>query len=231
MGRVITALKKKGIWEDSLVIFMQDHGEMLGSHALTQKHCHYEEAAHVPLMIKPPGGELVGRRSQLASHIDLADTLCDYANIPRLPESEGRSLRAVVDGLDTDWRTEVFMEYNGDWGRSTPTRAIVADTPVGHFKYIYNFGDKDELYDLNADPRETCSLIGSADHQALRFDLRARLAAWMRETDDYLTIEGWFFRFIAVSSAATNVRGSSLPMQTCLPLRMSNSTTCNPDTL
>ncbi|KKL92932.1 hypothetical protein LCGC14_1879760 [marine sediment metagenome] len=52
LGRVIEALKRRGMWDDALVIFTSDHGEMLGSHGLYQKMCMYEESLRVPLLIK-----------------------------------------------------------------------------------------------------------------------------------------------------------------------------------
>ena len=56
VGCIINALKEKGIYDVGLVIFSSDHGELLGCHHLMQKHCCYEEAAHLPLLVKPPGG-------------------------------------------------------------------------------------------------------------------------------------------------------------------------------
>jgi len=187
IGKVIQALKARGIWDDALVVFTQDHGDNLGCHALTQKHCAYEEASHIPLLIKPPGGGN-GRREQFVGHVDFADTVCDFAGAARLPGSQGRSLRPVMDDPATGWRDALFIEYNGDHGRSTPIRAIVADTAGSTYKYIYNHEDVEELYDLQADPLETVSLVTSTEHASVRRDLRGRLADWMSETGDFLEI-------------------------------------------
>ena len=67
-------------------------------------------------------------------------------------------------------------------------RAIVADIDGRRWKYIYTQGDVDELYDLEADPLEKESLVNSSDHQALRQQLRERLAQWMRDTGDFVTM-------------------------------------------
>lgn len=188
IGRVIRALKDKDIWDDALVIFMLDHGELLGSHALMQKHCCYEEAAHVALMVKPPRGAAPGRREQLVGHIDFANTICDYAGIAPMEESPGQSFRPVVEDTAAPWRDVTFMEYNGDWGRSTPMRAVVADIAGQTFKYIYHFEDHDELYDVSADPLEKTSLARDPGYQALRSQLRQRVAQWMADTGDFLRI-------------------------------------------
>lgn len=188
VGRVVRALKAKGIWDDALVIFMLDHGEMLGSHALMQKHCCYEEAVHVALMIKPPGGTKSARRDQLVGHIDFANTICDYAGITPLTGSPGQSLRPIVEDAAAPWRDATFMEYNGDWGRSTPMRAVVADIDGQTFKYIYHFADSDELYNVTGDPLEKTSLAEHPDYQTIRLQLRRRVAQWMAETGDFLKI-------------------------------------------
>ena len=66
MGRVIGALKQRGVWDDALVIFTMDHGDHLGAHSLSGKNTMYEESARIPLMIKPPGGG-TGWRKQIAN--------------------------------------------------------------------------------------------------------------------------------------------------------------------
>ena len=186
IGRVITALKEKGIWDDALVIFTQDHGDMMGCHHLTQKHCFYEEAAHLPLLVKPPGGA-AGRRKQLVSAIGFCPTVCDYAGAEAPQGVQGRSYRGLVERADTEWDDAIFMEYNGDQGRNDmPMRGIVADAGGRRFKYIFTTNDVDELYDLTADPAEKRSLISSPEHQQLRLDLRGRLAEWMRRTGDFI---------------------------------------------
>jgi arylsulfatase A-like enzyme len=187
VGIVIEALRQRGIWDDALVIFQQDHGESLGCHSLFQKHCAYDEAIRIPMLIKPPGAG-TGRREQLVGHIDFADTICDYAGLDRIPGSQGCSMRPLIEGAVTPWRDAHFIEYNGDHGRSTPIRAVVAEVDGSSWKYIYNHGDVDELYDLEADPLEMHSLVADPEHAPLRDVLRGRLSQWMAETTDFITM-------------------------------------------
>ena len=189
IGRVVEALKARGIWDQALVVFTQDHGDLLGCHHLTEKHCFYEEAAHLPLLLKPPGGA-AGRRSHLTSAIDFCPTVCDYAGAARPDGVQGRSWRPVVEEPAAPWRDAVFMEYSGDQGRNDiPMRSVVARLDGRTWKYIHTRGDVDELYDLDADPMETRSLVNAASRQQLRRQLRLRLAQWCRETDDFVQIE------------------------------------------
>jgi len=69
-------------------------------------------------------------------------------------------------------------------------RAVVANIESQTFKYIYNFEDHDELYNISEDPLEKNSLAEHADYQAIRLQLRQRVAQWMTDTGDFLHIPG-----------------------------------------
>jgi arylsulfatase A-like enzyme len=184
IGRVTAALKARGIWDDALVIFALDHGDMMGSHALFQKMCMYEEAAHIPLMIKPPGGRALQRAGGLASIVDVGPTICDYLGIDPMANGDGVSLRPMLEGREAEVRDEVFIEYNGNSGRGFESRALVR----GDWKYIVVHNDRDELYNLADDPAETRNLAADAAHSEVRSGLRNRLAAFMRETGDRIEL-------------------------------------------
>jgi arylsulfatase A-like enzyme len=184
LGRVIRALKAKGIWDDAVVVFTMDHGEHLGSRRLCEKMTMYEESAHVPLFVRAPGAK-PGRRAPPVGHVDLAPTLCDYAGAKPLGDAWGRSLRALVDDPAAPWRDATFSEFHGDHGRGFPQRAVVTD----RYKYVHHFCAHDELYDLREDPNETRSLAADPAQAKLRGELRARLRDWMRATDDFLDLE------------------------------------------
>ena len=192
IGRVISALKEKGIWDNALVVFVQDHGDLMGCHHLTQKHCFYEEAAHIPWLIKPPTADGVppGRRGGLVNAIDYCPTICQYASATIPDGVQGDSLRPLIEDAARPWRDAVFMEYSGDQGiNNMPMRAIVADADGSRWKYIYTKGDVDELYDLTTDPEEKQSLTGSPEHQQRRRQFRDRLRAWMKNTDDLFEMD------------------------------------------
>lgn len=184
LGRVISALKQRGIWDDALVIFTMDHGEAIGSHRMFEKMTMYEESARVPLFVKPPGGA-AGRRAHLASHVDIAPTICDYAGAAPIPKADGVSLRGPMDRPEEPWRDVVFSEFHGDQSRAFPVRAAMD----GRYKYIHHFCAQPELYDLENDPQETNSLAGNPEFTPIETRLRESLAAWMRETGDFLDIE------------------------------------------
>ncbi len=189
IGRVIDALKKRGVWDDCVVVFVQDHGDMLGEHHLFQKHCHYEPASHLPLLVKTPENHS-GRRDDFASAIDYCATICDYAGVEPPAGNQGLSWRPAIEGQHSLDREAVFMEYNGDHGSTLfPSRCIVSRLNGNRWKYIYTKNDIDELYDLDADPNETRSLASSADHSAIRNALRSSLQEWMTQTGDAVRVQ------------------------------------------
>jgi len=192
IGRVVAALKARGIWDEAWVVFTQDHGDNLGCHHLTQKHCFFEEAAHVPLLVKPPAGMALpaGRRSQLLNAIDYCPTVCDIAGAQPPEGVQGSSWLPVLLSPDAPWADCTFMEYNGDQGRNNmPMRSVVADVDGCTWKYNWTRGDVDELYNLARDPMETDSLVGRPEHQHTRRRLRRRLATWMKETGDIVEMD------------------------------------------
>ncbi|HET7583487.1 MAG TPA: sulfatase-like hydrolase/transferase [Gemmatimonadaceae bacterium] len=102
-GRVLDALDRLGLWEDTIVIGTEDHGEMNGAHRMTQKGAiHFDEAALVNLTVCAPGGPRGERTAAVGSHLDLAPTLLEFAGLDeraireRYPQLRGRSLRGVV---------------------------------------------------------------------------------------------------------------------------------------
>jgi len=170
IGRVIEALRQRGFWDDALVIVTADHGEMLGAHRMFQKMCMYEEAVRVPLFVKPPGcgdGGSAQRRGQLTSHVDLPATMCDYAGI-NWPAGDGMSLRPLIEQPDSSTRQMLFTEFNGNAGRGFFQRAAV----TAEYKYIYNHGDRPELYDLKGDPLETQNLCETEGNDQVERSLR-----------------------------------------------------------
>ncbi|MCL2641720.1 MAG: sulfatase-like hydrolase/transferase, partial [Phycisphaerales bacterium] len=186
IGRMVRALKDRGIWDNTLLIFTMDHGENLGAHCLSGKQVMYEESARVPMLVKPPGGKKIGeKRKQIANHVDIAATICEYASVDAPAGQQGRSLKAAVEDANVEWEDATFGDYHGEQGRSYPSRCIF----TSQYKYIYHFCGPDELYDIVADPMETKSLANDAPFAGVKAKLKQRLARWMKETGDFLDME------------------------------------------
>lgn len=189
VGRIIDELKKEDLYDNSLIIFTSDHGEMLGSHGLWQKMCMYEESVRTPLYMKFPADCKPAAASidSLVSSIDVLPTICDYTNIrPKSPMS-GRSLMPLIAGKSSG-HERVFIQYDGNGGRGNFQRCIVE----GDYKLIVDlFKDETfiELYNVIADPQEMENLAFQDRTYRMNIEeMLHRLREHMRVTNDLLEL-------------------------------------------
>lgn len=107
INKILEAMDRLNLWDNTIVIFTSDHGEMNGAHRMTQKGAiHFDEAAVVNLTTVIPGGPQGERTAAVGSHLDLVPTLLDFAGLSRdevaarYPALKGRSLRGVIEQPD-----------------------------------------------------------------------------------------------------------------------------------
>jgi arylsulfatase len=105
--KILDAVDRLDLWENTVVLFTGDHGEMNGAHGMAQKGAiHYDEATICNLTVCVPGGPRGGRTAAVGSHLDLAPTLLDFAGLgeeevrQRYPHLKGRSLKPAILDLD-----------------------------------------------------------------------------------------------------------------------------------
>jgi len=173
VGTMLAALEENNQLENTIVIFMSDHGEMLGDHGIYLKGPHfYEAAVRVPLVIRFPVKFQQNLRSDaLVELVDLAPTLLEACGIPVPGNMQGRSLLSIGTG-EADpavHRDYVYCEYYNAWThhRSYGTMMRTRDHKIA----VYHGVDEGELYDLNADPDEFVNLWNEASHAELRHEL------------------------------------------------------------
>lgn len=190
VGRILEELKRQGIYDDSLILFTSDHGEMLGSHGLFQKMCMYEESARVPLYMKFPKAFAPSEKSydQVVSHIDVLPTLCEYLQMDPENEMDGTSLMPLLRGeAGAKERNFTYIQYDGNGSRSNFQRCMV----WGRRKLIVDFFKDEtfyELYDLETDRQETTNLMFDGRYDKTAIEMAERLALHMKETGDLLTM-------------------------------------------
>ena len=192
IGLIVAELQARGMYDDSLILFLADHGEMLGSHCLYQKMCMYEESVLTPIAFKLPGtGGPTGVRSELASAVDVLPTLCELCAMPIPDGVSGRSLVPLLAGTGSasaSWQERpAFIQFDGNGARGNFQRAVVA----GNHKLIVDiFKDEVflELYDTVSDPEETTNLAVDPAHEARVGELLVLLGAHMRATGDLLPV-------------------------------------------
>jgi N-acetylglucosamine-6-sulfatase len=175
VGAVVDKLQTEGVLDNTYVVFTSDNGFHHGEHRIKSgKEKPYEESIRVPLLVRgplvvpPPVGQPRLSTDKLALNTDFFPTFTDLAGVTTPGYVDGRSLRPVLEGSATTWRTAILLELR------TKSRTYGIRTSDGR-KYIeYGDGFK-EYYDLNADPNELRNLVyyGAVPPT----DLRTRLQA------------------------------------------------------
>jgi arylsulfatase A-like enzyme len=167
--QIVEALTAKDQLDNTMIIFMSDHGFSWGAHRHLLKECVYEECSKFPLLIRFPNLTENREESRLVSNVDLAATMADYAGVsPELPQ-EGKNLVPLITNIATDWKEEILLEREGIG------KFAFDGIRVPGWKYVeYANGDK-ELYDLSADPYELQNLANESDYQAKQTALARRL--------------------------------------------------------
>lgn len=172
-GQVLRALSESGLEQDTLVLYLSDHGEMLAEHGLWQKFVFYEPSVGVPLIIRVPGMTAAGARS--ATPVSLADivpTLCELCGVSYPAGLDGTS---IIPDLREPGRIRdraVFAEFN----LRTPRAKYMIRR--GHYKYSYYLNDIAEMYNLREDPAEMRNLALLPEFKSKTEAMRAELFAW-----------------------------------------------------
>jgi choline-sulfatase len=159
IGRLLGALERCRMAEDTIVVFYADHGGMLGERGLWFKMSFFEGSARVPLLISAPGLTPGGIDAPVST-LDLTLTLADLAGIDVaevMPWTDGESLIPLARGAVR--KTPVLMEYAAE-GSYAPLVSI----REGRLKFIHCELDPPQLFDLEADPRELTNLALDPAH-------------------------------------------------------------------
>ncbi len=169
VGDVLKALDKLGLAENTCVFYMADHGYCLGQHGRFEKHCGYEPALRVPLLVRYPGrirkGAVV---NDFTEHIDVSATITDVMGLDKLPVQHGQSLKPYLEGKKPPApRKEIFSQYleneevfaaDDRWkfifgsGKRKRTDGYETDNPTpGRYLKLYDKKtDTDEFYNVAA---------------------------------------------------------------------------------
>jgi choline-sulfatase len=158
--------------QEATILFVSDHGDMLGERGLWFKMSFFEGSARVPLMVCDPD-MAAGRVDTPVSNIDVCPTVCDLAGVSMdevAPWTDGESLKPLGQG---GARTSpVAMEYAAE-----ASYAPLVSLRQGRWKYNRCALDPEQLFDLEADPQERINLAEVAEHQGTLADFRAQADA------------------------------------------------------
>ena len=174
LGQVLHELERFGLMDNTIVIFLSDHGDMLGHRGMVQKRVFYEYSARIPMIVHFPKnfplGENGTRVSGPVSIVDVAPTVLEMAGIRDYLPVDGKSLLPQMNGRKDPDRY-VFCE-NYSEGVSTP--CIMVRQGDYKYTYIYRVGKEPQvqLFDLATDPEERTNLAGSKNLKKVESGLR-----------------------------------------------------------
>lgn len=191
IGLLMDVLKQTGELENTLIIYMSDHGEMLGDHGIYWKGPYfYEPLVRVPLLIAWSGVIPAGVRSNaLVELVDLAPTLLDAIGAGAEPGMQGKSLSALLKGEvpPDEHRDSVYCEYYNaqPWHPDLPPQCTMVSD--GRYKLVRVHSSREgELYDLEKDPAETNNVYDDPAYVPVKLKMMELLTDRMAWTVDPL---------------------------------------------
>ncbi len=176
VGVILDEMDRRKLWDNTVVVFMGDHGFHLGEHAgrggdlgLWRKSTLFEESARAPFLIAAPGKKAGAASPRLVEFVDLYPTLVELCGLPPRKELEGRSVAPLLEDPNRPWKEAAF---------SLVTRGGVTGRSVRTERYRYTeWGDEKtaELYDHQSDPYEYKNLAADPGHKTALEEMKKRL--------------------------------------------------------
>ena len=183
VGLVLDGLKDAGLADNTLVVYLGDHGYLLNDHKRFEKHMMWEEAVKAPLIIRSGDHRPVkSLREEMVEFVDVAPTITDILGVEKMDENHGYSLTPFFEKESLEFRDVVFSEFLAD------NKAMVR---TEEWKYIYTTGERDlaqgyatgnppsgirhRLYDLENDPGETTDVSKDPANQEILETLQQKM--------------------------------------------------------
>ena len=171
VGRLLEELDRLKLRDNTIVVFVSDHGYLMGEHHMWKKSKLWEEAIRVPIIISVPGGKQGVKCDHIVELVDLYPTLAELAGLPRDPKAQGQSLVTLLNDPQASLaRNDAFIQVGAGYGLRS-----------GKWAYMWYPASRKQkqegfmLYDMAQDPHQFTNLADSADYATIRQQLHARL--------------------------------------------------------
>ncbi|OHD64520.1 MAG: sulfatase [Spirochaetes bacterium GWF1_41_5] len=159
IGFLLACLKKNQLYDDTLIIFTSDHGDMLGDHLLWRKTYAYESSTRIPLLVKFPGDFNISRKvaDQPVELRDIMPTILETLSVPVPDTVEGKNVMKIAADKNAGWREYIHGEHCRCY---SPVQEMQFVTD-GKRKYIwFPRTDAEQFFNLENDPQEQYDLSG-----------------------------------------------------------------------
>ena len=191
VGEVMDALEESGQLQNTVVVFLSDHGDCAGSHQWNQKTVFYDESARVPLIIQWDGKTKKGISELLVNTgPDMIPTLCEFAGIDIPSELPGKSLMAPALGIAPKWNREFVVSENhmvqGDPVEEQALQPYGRMIRSSQYKYcVYSEGEnRESLIDMKYDPQEMINQAKNPVYKKVLEQHRNYLKKHAKQTND-----------------------------------------------
>ncbi|MCL4251679.1 MAG: sulfatase-like hydrolase/transferase [Anaerolineae bacterium] len=180
---ILDTVHATGTAENTLMVFMSDHGEMLGDHGeISKGPSNYDEVLHVPCLFYAPWMLPRGRRiAGLVESIDVFPTIADLCGVRLEAGVKGKSIVAALKGETDKTRDDVLVEY-----KDTRTGVNVKTLRTSRYKYYYYGDGYEKLYDLAAPDQEVFDCAAQPEQQDTIQVFRKRLLTRLMQAQDDL---------------------------------------------
>jgi arylsulfatase A-like enzyme len=194
IGRLVAQLKTSGQYDETLIVFSCDHGDMLGDHWYLGKEGYFEQAYHIPLIVRAPGGGRGRRVEAFTEGVDLMPTILDLLGGKIPAQCDGESLAPWLGGeTPAAWRREAHWEFDfRDVVNGAPEPALglrLDECCLGvirdaRYKYVHFAGLPPLFFDLAEDPHELRNRAGDPAHAARVLEYAQKMLSWRMRHDE-----------------------------------------------
>ncbi len=201
VGTLVTLLKETGQYENTVIIFVSDHGDQLGDHHLLGKDAYFDQGFHVPLIIRASGETLRQSRGQVVDafteNVDIVPTILELfgADIP--VQCDGNSLVPFLRSeTPKHWRREAHWEKDFRYKEYRPGISFYEELGIDfeectfnvirgkRYKYVHFTALPPLLFDLKNDPDELHNLAGDPAYTEIVLKYAQKMLSWRMINDE-----------------------------------------------
>jgi arylsulfatase A-like enzyme len=188
VGKLIHNLKETGQWENTIIVFTSDHGDLLGSHGAYKKQQPYNESIRVPMLFHLPENLdiAIGEREALLNSEDIMPTLLDLCNIPIPDTVEGISYKNYLEGTEVVGESTLItcVQPFGQWNRYKYGGQEYRGVVTTQFTYTINLDGPWLLFDDKNDPFQKINLVGNPEYAIQQASLDSLLNQKLKDNRD-----------------------------------------------